>query len=106
MPRAGYVYIWDYLVVPDRIGDFEIAYGPEGDWVRLFRLAPGYLKTELHRDCARPDRFLTIDYWESRSAWEAFRARFAERFEQIDARCGQLTLRETEIGCFEPAASR
>ena len=102
MPNAGYVYVWDYVVAAHRIEDFKRVYGREGDWVQLFRLAPGYVRTELHRDCHQPDRFLTIDYWESRSAWETFRSTFAERFQELDARCGELTLCETEIGRFEP----
>lgn len=104
MKNAGYVYLWDYLVVPGRVEDFERAYGSEGEWVRLFRLAAGYVRTELHRDVRKPDRFLTIDYWESRAAWETFRSQFATRFEELDARCAELTVRETEIGRFEPLA--
>lgn len=100
---AGYTYIWEYLVAPSRVDDFQRAYGPEGDWVQLFTEAPGYLRTELHRDRANPWRFVTIDYWESEGAWKAFRIRFAERFEALDARCASLTTRETEIGRFEPA---
>ncbi len=102
MPDAGYVYAWEYVVVPNRIEDFKRIYGREGEWVQLFGLAPGYIRTELHRDCRQPDRFLTIDYWESRSAWEEFRSRFAARFDELDARCGEFTLREIEIGRFEP----
>jgi quinol monooxygenase YgiN len=102
-PIPGYTYIWDYEVAEPHVGDFERTYGSDGDWVQLFRLARGYIRTELHRDCRRPDRFLTIDYWESRAAWETFRADFAEQFEELDARCGGLTVRETEIGRFEPA---
>jgi quinol monooxygenase YgiN len=100
----SYVYIWDYTVVPERVEDFQRVYGPDGEWVRLFRQAPGYVRTELHRDVRQPNRFLTIDYWESRSAWETFRAQFATRFEELDARCAELTARETEIGRFEPVA--
>jgi heme-degrading monooxygenase HmoA len=100
--KAGYVYVWEYLVSADHVRAFERTYGPAGDWVELFRRAPGYLKTELHRDRAQPRRFITIDYWESKEAWEAFRGSSAAEFEALDARCEAWTIRETEIGRFEP----
>jgi len=47
-------------------------------------------------------RFITIDHWESKEAWEAFRARFAEEFEALDGKCAAWTTHEAEIGRFEP----
>ncbi len=98
---AGYAYIWEYEVPVEHGGAFERAYGPEGDWVRLFRGAPGYVRTELHRDRARPGRYVTIDWWESEADWRAFREGRAREFEQLDARCAALTTREAEIGRFD-----
>ena len=102
LPPAGYMYLWEYRAHPDRIADFQQAYGPEGAWVELFRRASGYLRTELHRDRIDSHRFVTIDYWESAAAWEEFRAGFAEDFESLDARCEDLTVHEREIGRFDP----
>ena len=70
--------------------------------VQLFRRASGYQRSVLYRDLLDPRRFVSVDYWESRAAWEEFRARFAAEFEALDARCEALTLRETELGRFEP----
>ena len=39
---AGYVYVWEFVVAPEQAGAFEEAYGPEGEWVRLFRGGRGY----------------------------------------------------------------
>jgi quinol monooxygenase YgiN len=100
----AYVYLWEFQVAPDKVAAFEQAYGPSGDWVRLFRRAPGYARSELHRDLLNPQRFVSVDYWESRAAWEDFRSRFAAEFAALDARCEALTLRETELGRFEPVA--
>jgi len=97
------MYMWEFLVALGREEAFERAYGSDGEWVALFRRAPGYVRTELHRDQTNPRRYVTIDYWESREAWEAFRARFAHDFEAIDARCAGWTTAETEIGRFDPA---
>src|SRR5438132_11957193 len=99
--KMTHAYVWEFLVAPGRVRHFEKAYGPSGKWVALFRRAPGYLRTELHRDCSNPLRFLTIDYWESRADWEAFRSRFAAEFETLDARCERMTEWETEIGRFD-----
>jgi heme-degrading monooxygenase HmoA len=71
--------------------------------VRLFASAEGYVRTELYRDRARSDRFVTIDHWQSVEAWEAFRSSRAAEFEALDARCARLTKSESELGRFEPA---
>lgn len=97
-----YVYVWEYVVPPAHVQAFEETYGPEGEWVRLFRRGSGHVRTELLRDLQRPERYLTIDHWESRAAWEAFRAAFAREFEALDARCARWTSSEIEIGRFEP----
>ncbi len=99
---AGYAYVWEYLVHPERMAEFEAAYGRSGDWARLFRTGPGYVRTELHRDRADPRRFLTIDYWETMHDWARFRADRAEEFKALDRRCEKLTERELEIGRFDP----
>lgn len=103
MTAASYMYAWEYRVAPDAIGPFLEAYGEAGAWVALFRGAPGYLRTELHRDRRDPGRFVTLDYWESETAWRHFREERAREFEALDARCERLTLEEREIGRFEPA---
>jgi quinol monooxygenase YgiN len=96
-----YVYIWEFTVAPAHAGDFERVYGPDGDWVQLFRRGRGHLRTELLRDLDRPLRYVTVDTWESRAAFDAFRAAFADEFEALDARCAGWTSSETQIGVFE-----
>ena len=100
---AQYMYAWEYEVADGHLDEFLRAYTPDGLWVQLFRRAPGYIRTELFRDRVRPSRFVTLDYWESESAWRAFRERFAAEFEALDERCEALTLSEREIGRFETA---
>jgi heme-degrading monooxygenase HmoA len=99
---TGYLAVWEYLVEPDRVEDFERLYGPDGEWVQLFRRARGFIRTELLRDRGDGRRFLTLDHWESRARWEAFRADFAAEFDALDARGAALTARETRLGEFEP----
>jgi heme-degrading monooxygenase HmoA len=96
----GYAYAWEYVVAPGREEEFLRLYGSDGAWVRLFRKAAGYRRTDLLRDRAVPRRFLTIDRWESREAWEAFRVGFASEFDTIDRSGNELTLEERELGTF------
>ena len=96
-----YVSVWEYLVAPEHTDRFLEAYGPSGEWVRLFRRARGHLRTELLRDRSRPERFVTIDHWESREAWDAFRQACGREYEELDARCAALTTHEARIGELE-----
>jgi heme-degrading monooxygenase HmoA len=99
--KSVYMYMWEYIVRSDHLKAFEQTYGSSGEWVQLFRRARGYIRTELHRDVARPDRYVTIDYWETGQAWNTFRSKFSNEFESLDARCNEWTRSETEIGRFE-----
>lgn len=100
--HSAYVCAWEYVVRPACIAEWERLYGSDGEWVRLFRRAPGYRHTELHRDRTQRSRYLTLDFWESREACERFRKAHAEDYAALDARCERLTEREREIGRFEP----
>ena len=95
-----YTYIWQYLVPPDRVVEFVELYGPQGTWSDLFRQSTGYIRTELHRDRIQPDRFITVDYWQSFDAWLDWRAQFEAEFAELDRRGERLTSDERELGQF------
>lgn len=95
-----FVLVWEFEVRPDRVGEFERAYGPHGEWVTLFQDGAGYLGTEFLRDEARPHTYLTLDRWESVAAYDAFRAARAAAYAAIDARCEGLTVSERRLGGF------
>ena len=102
MSRARqYVYLWAFRVKPGCRREFLRVYGPGGDWERLFRKAPGYLRTELLRDRKQRNRFVTVDYWRDRASQMAFRRRYAREFAALDRRCAALTLSERLLGQFE-----
>jgi heme-degrading monooxygenase HmoA len=88
-------------VRPDRRGDFERRYGSDGDWARLFALADGYAGTVLLRDAEEPDRYVTIDAWPDREAFESFRAQHAAEYARLDAECAALTLEERCLGWYD-----
>ncbi len=101
-PIQEYVAVWEFLVKPGSERTFEKVYGPEGDWVRLFRRAEGHLSTELYRDAKNAQRYLTVDRWVSLPSYEAFRLQFAEEHKLLDAACESLTEREMPLGAFQP----
>lgn len=69
-----YVRVWQYEVPAEQVEAFVAAYGADGDWAQLFRRASGYAGTDLFRDTDSRDRFLTVDRWDSETAWDAFLA--------------------------------
>lgn len=96
-----FVALWEYEVKPGDEERFEKAYDPDGDWVRLFRSDIHYYETRLVRDSLRRGVYLTIDFWESRAAYEDFMAGHRAEYEAIDAGCEDITLRERKVGWFE-----
>ncbi len=52
--------------------EFERVYGAGGEWAEFFRQGAGYIGTELQRDLETPGRYLLIDRWESREAYQTF----------------------------------
>ena len=95
--------IWEYEVRDHFLPQFKIAYGPNGDWAKLFQKCPGYIKTELKQDIDNPNIFLTIDFWQSFSAFASIKQIIAAEYEDLDKRCNNYTLSEKHIGLFEMA---
>lgn len=100
--KAGYTYVWELQAAPGKVVEFKRAFGPDGTWVQFFRRAAGYIRSELYQDTANPQRFITVDYWESEAACKAFRERNAHEFEDLDVKCEAFTVWEREIGKFNP----
>ena len=71
-----FCYVWSYVVRPECLSAFRTAYGTDGDWVRLFRRDPEYVRTNFLGDRDNPTRFMTIDFWTNREAYLSFRERF------------------------------
>lgn len=95
-----FAYIWEFFVDENNREKFLRYYGPNGDWVALFRNGQGYIESELLEDQENPQRFLTIDYWESKADRDAFRRRYAREFEMLDQACEAFTRTEKLIGEF------
>lgn len=95
-----HIIVWEFIAKGGFEEKFEKAYGPEGDWVKLFREGEGYIRTELHRDTGSRSRYLTIDYWKSKTSYDTFRSSHVREYQLIDERCSTLTTFEALIGAF------
>ncbi|MEX0602203.1 MAG: antibiotic biosynthesis monooxygenase [Bacteroidota bacterium] len=98
--------VWEYRVRKGREREFEALYGPEGDWVLLFRRSAGYIRTEFFHDLSHGGHYLTIDYWDSEDSHRRFRSAFEREFRELDARGELLTEKETPLGRFRTPGSR
>lgn len=93
--------IWEFAVEESHRAAFERAYAPGGPWARLFAESDGFLETRLLRAKESPGVYQTIDRWASREAYAAFKLEFAERYEALDEKVGDLSRRETYLGLFD-----
>ena len=98
--EGPHVRVWEFRVRPRFRKKFERIYGPGGKWLQLFKKGKGFLRTELFRDQETRGRYLTVDYWESEKAYDAFRSEFAQEFTILDCQCESLTEKETFLGSF------
>jgi heme-degrading monooxygenase HmoA len=102
---AMIVIVWEFRVQPGQAPGFERAYGPEGDWARLFRRSPAYRGTELLRDQQDPERYLTLDRWDGASDFDAFKAGNGEDYRALDKACEPLCSKERLVGRFACTSS-
>jgi heme-degrading monooxygenase HmoA len=89
--------VWEYEVPGDRAEPFTEAYAADGAWGELFGRAAGFLGTELYRDTARADRFLTIDRWRDEQDWLSFLSAFGPAYESLDAQLEGLATAERSL---------
>jgi heme-degrading monooxygenase HmoA len=110
-----YVIVWHFQVAVGREDAFEEAYGPGGDWARLFERSNEFQGTELLRamveeplDEDEPRSsgrdYFTIDRWTSREAYAAFSERFGSEYGAMDDRFLELCDIEECLGHFETVA--
>jgi len=104
--QSCFVIAWEFRVRPGKRRAFEKAYGVDGDWAKFFRSGKGYICTELIRDLETPLRYLTLDFWASREAFDRFKKENRAEYHAIDQKCGSLTEKERRIGQFETVGGR
>jgi hypothetical protein len=52
------------------------------------------------KDAERERVYLTLDFWESREAYERFKKENVAEYEQIDRECTGMTMSEKKMGEF------
>ena len=95
-----HIIIWQYVVKHERRSEFQRFYSSEGAWTELFIKSAGYLGTELLHDTSNPDRFITIDRWESEETYRTFHTQYWNEYQRLDKVCESLTESEALIGTF------
>jgi heme-degrading monooxygenase HmoA len=96
-----FLALWEFEVKSGCEARFESVYGAQGDWVGLFRTDPNFLETRLLRDAAQPGKYITLDFWASRSAYEEFKELNHTAYSLIDKNCETLTNFERCLGMFD-----
>ncbi len=99
-PVAKYVIVWTYDVIEQHVTLFEKAYAPDGTWAQFFRQSPAYLGTELYADEQNPQRYMTVDYWQSAEDYHAFLAQWQVEYQALDKQFEGWTSNETLVGKF------
>ncbi len=93
-----YRLVWEFDAKPERVADFEKVYSLEGRWTTFFCLSPDYLGTQLYRNTTDANRFVIVDTWRSRTAYETFRKANAAEYATLDEWCRQLLDHERMLG--------
>ena len=102
--ESTYIVVWEYQVKPECLAEFVAAYGPDGEWARLFRRSVEFVGVELLGSVEDSVRFFTLDQWGSASGLDEFLAANATAYDVMDRRFSSLTVWERQIGSFPAEA--
>jgi hypothetical protein len=97
---GAYVRICEFHARAGLEDEFERIYGPEGEWVQLFRQSRAFLRTELNRDLELKGRYLTVDYFVSEAAYLEFVQEFCAEYDALERRSEAVRASENAIGSF------
>ena len=100
-----YVRMWEFTAKPEAQTKFESFYGPDGEWVQLFRRSKAFLGTDFFRDQDAGNRYVTVDYFVSKAGFDDFLREFRQEYEALDRRCEGVRGSEREIGVFTAQGS-
>ena len=89
-----------YRVHPTQVRAFEHAYGATGPWAKLFAKHEGFKRTRLFRHKTDPSIYVTVDVWESKAEYDAFRSTFSNEYAQLDKQLTLLKLEEHLLGYY------
>jgi hypothetical protein len=98
--ESTYIVVWEYQVKAECQAEFVAAYGPDGEWARLFHRSAEFVGVELLGSVGNAARFFTLDHWCSQAAMDEFLASNATAYDVLDRRFTGLTVWERRIGGF------
>src|SRR5689334_20543875 len=104
-PDGVYVIIWEFTARPEARAEFETFYGPDGEWVQLFRRSRSFLRTEFFRDRQAENHYVTLDYFVSEAGCADFLREFRQEYDALDRRCEAVRASQNEIGAFTALGS-
>lgn len=90
-----------YRVHQAQVRAFEHAYGATGPWAKLFARHPGHKRTRLFRHKEMRGIYVTIDVWESKADYDAFRRVYAQDYALLNEHFTLLKLEERFLGFYE-----
>lgn len=92
-----YLIVWRYVVESEHDDAFRIAYGPSGEWTRLFSTMAGFEGTTLIT-LDTPGGFLTVDRWTTEDHFTQFLEAKRGEYAALDEELAHLTVSEELIG--------
>jgi heme-degrading monooxygenase HmoA len=98
-----FVALGEFEVKPGCEERFEKVHGADGAWAGLFARHKAYRGTRLVKDAERESVYLTLDFWETREAYDEFKKESAAEYERMDRECERMIRSERKIGEFEAA---
>jgi len=96
-----FVALWEFEVKPGCEEKFEKVYGAQGAWARLFGQDAAHRGTRLVKDVERKRVYLTLDFWETREAYERFKKENAAEYERIDREYEAMAVSEHRLGEYQ-----
>ena len=90
-----------YRVHPLQVRAFEHAYGSDGPWARLFGRHPGFKRTRLFRHKQEPNVYVTVDVWQSKADYDAFKRMHGGDYRRLDKQVALLKLEESFLGFYQ-----
>ena len=97
----SHIRVWSFQPAPGREGEFAAAYSGDGVWARLFGQAEGFVGTRLLAPEEAGGRWLTLDEWQSRDAFDRFQQAQGDAYRTLDEELAGLTADERFVGAFE-----
>lgn len=92
--------VWEFLVKEGAQGQFELLYGPGGAWSKVSSNASGFRGTTLLRDEENPQRYLTIEVWDSTEQHEQMLLENRSKVSELDEAFTEWTISHNKLGTF------